>query len=202
MIPANSRLCHNGCCKRMVFHHPLHICQLALGICHQAEKSCLSICVSGWYGLRNRHSHQWFVLIIRYYVELLWCSSHVRFGQWECLPAGSRDLVTCHCRVLLSCSILSSTVRCSRLLLCFPCPCAGISYFSNESWLLTGENGFRDQDLRAACAQPPGGAASGLGCFLSSVSRVETTLNLPAVCHPSFQSHCLTFPHACKQDIC
>lgn len=46
------------------------------------------------------------------------------------------------CFVLLSCSILSSTVRCSRLILCFPCPCAGIGYFSNESWLLTGENGF------------------------------------------------------------
>ena len=46
-----------------------------------------------------------------------------------------------------STSLLSSTVRYTRLILCISCPSPRISHVSEEPWFLLLENGIRNQDL-------------------------------------------------------
>ena len=52
----------------------------------------------------------------------------------------------------LSICLLSGTIRCSRLILYFPCPCPKIGHFSKEPWFHLLENDIRNQYLGAGYA--------------------------------------------------
>lgn len=69
--------------------------------------------------------------------------------------------------LFLSNSLLSGTVRPSRLILCISCPSSRISHFSKEPWCLLLENGIKDQELGAGCA----GCCS---CVISCRSSPQT----------------------------
>lgn len=79
----------------------------------------------------------YFILwIILYY--LFCCSDYLSFALWELFHTGSSvPLTHHHVFCILSTSLLSDTVRCSRLILYSPCPGLRIRQFS---WFLLLEN--------------------------------------------------------------
>lgn len=99
---------------------------------------------------------------------------------WPCCPFKliSCLLLACPSHSLSTTSLFTAT-KCCRLILYFPSPGPGMSYFFKELWLLLVENGFKSHDLAPRCPH----------CSRPSCRHLENRCGI-CVC-PSTHTQCI-----------
>lgn len=95
-----------------------------------------------------------------------------RLGQWEPLNTGSYVFLLCPCHSLKA-SLLCSTKRFYRLILCFSYLTPGVSHFSRKPWFhLVGKGIWICQDLSIKFAY----------CYYSIIASRPTQAELRNIC--------------------
>lgn len=64
------------------------------------------------------------------------CTNFSTFGSWECFHMAPLSLWHTPSFCLLSTSLISGTIRCSRIILYIHCPVPGVGHFSKDLWFL------------------------------------------------------------------
>lgn len=90
-------------------------------------------------------------MLLHFVAQIVSALASGSFFSWFLHPFDGHHHCVCFLWFFFSASILSGTIRHSRLILNISCRSSGTSHFSEEPWFLLLESCVRNQDLGAEC---------------------------------------------------